>query len=201
MQNPDSIGSVNGNFSDGDPKLGLKPTHVLAKWFNSVNKEIANVILAAGIDLVPAGTEESDEDFETDQLLKAVKTIAGSTFLSCSIENNAAVDTAFMNGPDELFIFDSSKTTSFEISYEAYRKSVDTETIAIGKIAYAYLPSADKYVRLKRDQNQHSEIGLDFPEELEKIEETTNFILKYKTNEFTGGSYVGRFKYNLYKFD
>ena len=54
MHRIDEATAVNGLFTDGDPQLGTPGTVVDADWLNAVQEEIANVIEAAGEELVKA---------------------------------------------------------------------------------------------------------------------------------------------------
>lgn len=57
MYKIDSVGSVNGNFSDGDYEVGVKGTVVPAKWLNSVQNEMCNLVEFLGLAL-----SEDDDD-------------------------------------------------------------------------------------------------------------------------------------------
>lgn len=64
MYKIDSVGSVNGQFSDGNYEAGKKGTKVPARWLNSLQDEICNLITKSGGEL--------DEYSET-QMLTAIK--------------------------------------------------------------------------------------------------------------------------------
>ena len=44
MYKIDSVGSVNGQFSDGNYEAGEKGTKVPARWLNALQDEICNLI-------------------------------------------------------------------------------------------------------------------------------------------------------------
>lgn len=48
MYKIDSVGSVNGQFSDGNYEAGQKGTKVPARWLNSLQDEICNLITKSG---------------------------------------------------------------------------------------------------------------------------------------------------------
>ena len=64
MYKIDSVGSVDGQFSDGNYETGQKGTKVPARWLNSLQDEICNLITKSGGEL--------DEYSET-QMLTAIK--------------------------------------------------------------------------------------------------------------------------------
>ncbi|MBQ0533482.1 hypothetical protein CHI95_00185 [Providencia rettgeri] len=44
-----STADEHGEFTDGDPVAGIAPTQLMGKWFNSVQREILNVLKTANI--------------------------------------------------------------------------------------------------------------------------------------------------------
>ena len=46
----DTSGNVNGEFQEGNPAIGQKATLIGAKWLNTIQGELLNVIEQAGID-------------------------------------------------------------------------------------------------------------------------------------------------------
>lgn len=82
----------NDEFTDGDIPSGLKPTPLLAEWFNVIQRELVNVVESAGLEL-----DKADDE----QLWKAlVKYFASGEDLDNSIsalgtmakQNDSAVD-------------------------------------------------------------------------------------------------------------
>lgn len=64
MYKIDSVGSVNGQFSDGDYEAGKKGTKVPARWLNSLQDEICNLITKSGGEL---------DKYSETQMLNAIK--------------------------------------------------------------------------------------------------------------------------------
>lgn len=76
MYKIDSVGSVNGHFSDGDYEVGVKGTVVPAKWLNSVQNEMCNLVEFLGLTL-------SEDD---DQILQGMNSYLNSYFSRQYIE-------------------------------------------------------------------------------------------------------------------
>ncbi|MCG5369866.1 hypothetical protein L7834_009240, partial [Providencia rettgeri] len=63
----------NGEFTDGNVAAGTPPTQLMGAWFNSVQREILNVLAKAGV--AQSATKE-------DQLAEAItKLVAGAGYL------------------------------------------------------------------------------------------------------------------------
>lgn len=76
MYKIDSVGSVNGHFLDGDYKVGVKGTVVPAKWLNSVQDEVCNLVEFLGLEL-------SEDD---DQILNGLNAYMNEYFTRQYIE-------------------------------------------------------------------------------------------------------------------
>lgn len=67
MHKIDGVGATASNtFTEGDPGTGVAATQVTAKWLNSVQEEIVNVVEDAGITL---------DDEDNTQLLDAIEAL------------------------------------------------------------------------------------------------------------------------------
>lgn len=64
-----STADKNGEFTDGNVAAGTPPTQLMGAWFNSVQREILNVLAKAGI---------SQSATEEDQLAKAISKLINS---------------------------------------------------------------------------------------------------------------------------
>lgn len=76
MYKIDSVGSVNGHFLDGDYEVGVKGTVVPAKWLNSVQDEMCNLVEFLGLEL-------SEDD---DQILNGLNAYMNEYFTRQYIE-------------------------------------------------------------------------------------------------------------------
>ncbi len=76
MYKIDSVGSVNGQFSDGNYETGRKGTKVPARWLNSLQDEICNLVEFLGHDL-------SEDD---DQILNGLNAYMNGYFSRQYIE-------------------------------------------------------------------------------------------------------------------
>lgn len=76
MYKIDSEYSENGHFSDGDYEVGKKGTRVVAKWLNSLQNEMCNLIEFLGLNL-------SEDD---DQILQGMNSYLNSYFSRQYIE-------------------------------------------------------------------------------------------------------------------
>lgn len=64
-----STADKNGEFTDGNVTAGTPPTQLMGDWFNSVQREIINVLIKAGV------TQSKTKD---DQLAEAIGKLIGS---------------------------------------------------------------------------------------------------------------------------
>lgn len=64
-----STADKNGEFTDGNVAAGTPPTQLMGDWFNSVQREIINVLIKAGV------TQSKDRD---DQLSESIAKLIGS---------------------------------------------------------------------------------------------------------------------------
>lgn len=76
MYKIDSIGSVDGHFSDGDYEVAKKGTQVVAEWLNALQNEMCNLVLFLGL--------EPSED--NDQILQGLNSYMNSYFTRQYIE-------------------------------------------------------------------------------------------------------------------
>lgn len=76
MYKIDSEYSENGHFSDGDYEVGKKGTRVVAKWLNSLQNEMCNLVEFLGLNL-------SEDD---DQILQGMNSYLNSYFSRQYIE-------------------------------------------------------------------------------------------------------------------
>lgn len=76
MYKIDSEYSENGHFSDGDYEVGKKGTRVVAKWLNSVQDEMCNLVEFLGLEL-------SEDD---DQILQGMNSYMNGYFSRRYIE-------------------------------------------------------------------------------------------------------------------
>ncbi|MEY0594853.1 hypothetical protein AB7309_15640 [Providencia manganoxydans] len=92
-----STADENGEFTDGNVAAGTPPTQLMGAWFNSVQREVLNVLAKAGIP--QSATKE-------DQLSEAItKLIAGAGYLPTGYsysktesDDKYATNTALNNG-------------------------------------------------------------------------------------------------------
>ena len=84
-----STATPEGEFTDGNVAGGVNPTLLMALWFNTIQRELCNVVTESGGTLDP-------NDFT--QIVKAIKKIAGTEldgkgFLS-ALNNLSDLDSA-----------------------------------------------------------------------------------------------------------
>lgn len=106
----------NGEFTDGNVAAGTPPTQLMAAWFNSVQREILNVLAKAGIP--QSATKE-------DQLAEAIIQIIGSG----NYVTTAAMNLALLKKIDKSNI---TNQTGNSTELVASQQLITTET---GKLA------------------------------------------------------------------
>ncbi|UNH37773.1 tail fiber protein [Moellerella wisconsensis] len=88
-----STADKNGEFTDGNVAAGTPPTQLMGDWFNSVQREIINVLIKAGV----AQSKTKD-----DQLAEAIGKLIGSagyvTPAAMTLELNKKIDKANISG-------------------------------------------------------------------------------------------------------
>ncbi len=77
MHRIDTLDSVGGKFSEGNPSVPRLPTRIDRHWANAVQEEIAQTIEAVGISLRERGQDDADAGYGS-QLLEAIRALSGS---------------------------------------------------------------------------------------------------------------------------
>lgn len=107
-----STADKNGEFTDGNVAAGTPPTQLMGAWFNSVQREVLNVLSLAGINQSPK---------EEDQLAKAIVKIIENANLQPS--------------GNYLKVGDGGWMKDFGVSLSGFKKLSDYR---INSIGYAY---------------------------------------------------------------
>lgn len=100
MHKIDSPHSTSSNeFTDGNPTLGIEATELIAKWFNTVQRELVALVQFAGLTL---------SDIDDDQITEAITALL-SAHANLTAPHNATADAT----AERLVVRDSAGRASF----------------------------------------------------------------------------------------
>ena len=173
-----------GYFTIGNPTLSIPATVVPAWWCNQITEELLYLLTQAGVT-----PDKADFTQVYESIIGLSQNFQETSFL---IANN---QTSFANITG--MVLDKLLFKSAIISFDVYRKdATPTEVSAVGELYPIYKPVLDTWSlegpELKGDNVD--DIGLEF-------DITSAGQVRYKSSNFTGGSYSGtlRFKFNRFK--
>lgn len=120
-------------FTDGNPSTGIEATELLAKFFNTVQRELVAVVESAGLTL---------NDLDDDQLLEAITTILASHGNLTSPHGATAAAT-----PDRIALRDAAGRASFAAGSAAGDAVIMSQIAALTNAT----PNATPSVLAERD--------------------------------------------------
>lgn len=172
-----------GYFTIGNPTLSIPATIVTAWWCNAVTEELLYVIEQSGLT-----ADKADSTQLYQALLGLSQNYQEIDFL---IANN---QTSFANITG--MVLDKTDFKSAMISFDAYRKdATPTEKSSWGRLYAIYKPVLDTWSlhgpELIGDSDD--DIGLEF-------DITSAGQVRYKSSNYTGGSYAGTLRFKLERF-
>lgn len=177
----DSSGATVDNlFTEGAPSLGTPATVVSAKWLNTVQEEIVNVVLAGGLSLDQSGADVS-------QLREAINVLIsrGGNLQTFTLDND--VQTA---SPINALTFDSSEIVSAKISFDIQRRTDSNSVAEAGEIICNYNNEESTWSLALESYGDDAEVYFEI---------SAAGLISYTSSDLVGGTYAGELRVNNIK--
>ena len=169
----DAPANDSGQYTEGNPGLGVPATVVSAEHMNALQNELAEVITFAGLSL------NTGDSTQLRQAVQALIGLGGGTQIKQSIANNtAAVNITGL-------VFDKADVKSAQVYFDVERRT-DSQDVQESGILYVAHDTNAGVWRISKIS------GLDDSGVIFTI--TSSGQIKIETDDLTGTSYDGQFR-------